>query len=97
MAAAARCACWRLRRRENICHEDSKTRRFEKLESYHIFVPWRLRGYLRASAHSGVTYAAVIPPSTVKVAPVVNDDSSEARNSADRAISTASPKRPIGM
>jgi organic hydroperoxide reductase OsmC/OhrA len=28
---------------------------------------------------SGVTYAAVIPPSTRNVAPVVNDDSSDAR------------------
>src|SRR5262245_47449059 len=37
--------------------------------------------------YSGVTYAAVIPPSTTKVEPVMNEDSSEARNSAALAIS----------
>ena len=41
--------------------------------------------------------AAVIPPSTTNVAPVTNDDSSEARNRAARAISSAWPNRPTGM
>ena len=38
-----------------------------------------------------------MPPSTTSSAPVMNEESSEARNSAARAISAASPKRPIGM
>lgn len=46
--------------------------------------------------YSGVTYAAVRPPSTRKSLPVTYDDSSEARKSAACAISAASPKRPIG-
>ena len=39
---------------------------------------------------------AVIPPSTTSSAPVMNEASSDARNSAALAISAASPKRPIG-
>src|SRR5689334_22872842 len=50
-----------------------------------------------ATAHSGVTYAAAIPPSTISDAPVMYDESSHARNSAAFAISFASPKRPSGM
>ena len=37
-----------------------------------------------------------MPPSTVNVEPVMYDESSVARNSAALAISSASPKRPIG-
>ena len=38
-----------------------------------------------------------MPPSTTRAAPVMNDDSSEARNSAPLAISSARPNRPTGM
>ena len=38
-----------------------------------------------------------MPPSTTNSVPVVKEDSSEARKSAASAISSASPKRPIGM
>src|SRR6266542_2756142 len=48
-------------------------------------------------AYSGVTYAAEMPPSTTSAAPVMNDESSQARNRAARAISAACPGRPIGM
>src|ERR1022692_3670039 len=56
------------------------------------------RGYglERASAYSGVTYAAVSPPSTRNVAPFTYEDSSLARNSAALAISRAVARRPIG-
>src|SRR6185437_4769026 len=47
--------------------------------------------------HSGVTYAAAMPPSTRNSVPVTKEDSSDARNNAARAISTASPKRPMGI
>ncbi len=47
--------------------------------------------------YSGVTYAAVIPPSTTSADPVMNEDSSEARNRAARAISSGRPNRPMGM
>lgn len=49
------------------------------------------------AAHSGVMYAPVIPPSTTNDVPVMNDDSSLARNSAAFAISSGRPKRPMGM
>src|SRR4029453_10559870 len=39
---------------------------------------------------------AVLPPSAVRICPVMNDDSSEARKMAARAISSASPMRPSG-
>ena len=39
--------------------------------------------------YSGVTYAAVMPPSTTSAAPVMNDESSDARNSAAFASSDA--------
>ena len=48
-------------------------------------------------AHSGVTYAAVMPPSMINDWPVIQLDSLDARNSAPLAISVGSPKRPIGM
>ena len=41
-------------------------------------------------------YCAVIAPSATSTVPVTNDDSSEARKSAQLAISTGSPGRPIG-
>jgi hypothetical protein len=47
--------------------------------------------------YSGVMYAAVIPPSTRKVDPFTNEDSSLARNSAAFAISSARAKRPGGI
>ena len=47
--------------------------------------------------YSGVTYAAVMPPSTRKVLPVTKEDSSDARKRTASAISRASPKRPIGI
>ena len=46
--------------------------------------------------HSGVTYAAVIPPSTTNVAPFTYDDSSLARKSAAFTISLGLARRPIG-
>ena len=39
----------------------------------------------------GVTYAAVIPPSTLNSVPVTYEDSSEAKNNAALACSIASP------
>src|SRR4029078_12686861 len=39
--------------------------------------------------YSGVTYAAVIPPSTTSAEPVMNNESSDARNSAAFANSDA--------
>ena len=48
-------------------------------------------------AHSGVTYAAVMPPSMINDWPVIQLDSLDARNSAPLAISVGSPKRPMGM
>src|SRR3954452_1476256 len=56
-----------------------------------------LRGAVDGSLHSGVMYAPVIPPSTRNDVPVMNEDSSLARNSAAFAISSARAKRPIGM
>src|SRR5438477_10045792 len=47
--------------------------------------------------HSGVIYAAVIPPSTRNVDPFTYDDSSLARNNAAFAISSGRAKRPGGM
>jgi hypothetical protein len=44
----------------------------------------------------GRDYWAVIAPSATMSAPVTNEDSSEARNSATLAISRGSPGRPIG-
>ena len=38
-----------------------------------------------------------MPPSTTRLAPVMNDDSSDARNSAACASSSARPSRPMGM
>jgi hypothetical protein len=52
----------------------------------------------RTSAfYSGVTYAAVMPPSTISDAPVMKEESSEARNSAAFASSSARPSLPMGM
>src|SRR5207249_9439118 len=55
-------------------------------------------GPLRATtlAYSGVTYAAVRPPSTRNVAPFTYDDSSLARKSAAFTISRGFASRPIG-
>lgn len=47
--------------------------------------------------YSGVTYAAVMPPSTRNVEPLTNDDSSLVRNDAAFAISSALAKRPGGI
>src|SRR6185295_12591421 len=47
--------------------------------------------------HSGVTYAAVMPPSMINDWPVIQLDSLEARNSAPLAISVGSPNLPMGM
>ena len=41
-------------------------------------------------------YCAVIAPSATNTVPVTNDDSSEARKSAQFAISRGSPGRPMG-
>ena len=38
-----------------------------------------------------------MPPSTTRAEPVMNEDSSDARNSAARAISSGRPSRPMGM
>jgi len=46
---------------------------------------------------SGVTYAALMPPSTRKVLAVMKEASSDARKQAAAAISSGSAKRPIGM
>src|SRR5581483_8269160 len=51
----------------------------------------------REPHHSGVTYAAVNPPSTRNVEPVTYDDSSEARNSAPLTTSRAFARRPVGQ
>src|SRR5579863_9647982 len=48
------------------------------------------------SVYSGVTYAAVSPPSTRNVAPLTYDDSLLARKSAALAISRAVASRPMG-
>ena len=47
--------------------------------------------------YSGVTYAAVTPPSTTNVAPLTYDDSSLARKSAAFTISRGCARRPTGM
>src|ERR1700681_433271 len=49
-----------------------------------------------AACYSGVTYAAVRPPSTRNVEPFTYDDSSLARKSAALAISRGVARRPIG-
>jgi serine/threonine protein kinase len=41
-------------------------------------------------------YCAVYPPSITRLAPVMNEDSSDARNSTPFAISSAVPRRPTG-
>ena len=46
--------------------------------------------------HVFCAYCAVIAPSATSTVPVTNDDSSEARKSAQCAISRGSPGRPIG-
>src|SRR5581483_11452897 len=51
----------------------------------------------REPHHSGVTYAAVNPPSTRNVAPVTYEDSSEARNSAPLTTSRGFARRPVGQ
>src|SRR6266487_4571686 len=56
-----------------------------------------------SSTSGGVIPAAPLPqiadwpPSTTSTWPVMNDDASEARNTAGPAISSARPHRPIGM
>ena len=47
-------------------------------------------------AYSGVTYAPVRPPSTMKFEAVTKEASSEAKNATAAAISRGSPNRPIG-
>ena len=42
-------------------------------------------------------YRAVQPPSTNTELPVMNDEASEARNTATPAISSSSPQRPSGI
>src|SRR5215469_16523947 len=44
----------------------------------------------------GISQSAVPPPSTTNVAPVMNDESSEARKSTALAISSGVPTRPKG-
>src|SRR5262249_48234672 len=52
----------------------------------------------QVDAHqSGVTYAAVRPPSTRKVEPVTYDDSSEARKSAPFTTWRGMARRPVGQ
>jgi hypothetical protein len=46
---------------------------------------------------AALVYCAVDPPSTTKAAPVANDESSEARKSAMRAISSGCASRSIGL
>src|SRR5262249_36528963 len=50
-----------------------------------------------ARPHSGVTYAAVRPPSTRNVEPVTYDDSSLARKSAPFTSSRGLARRPVGQ
>src|SRR5712692_1087589 len=50
----------------------------------------------RGGCYSGVTYAALSPPSTRNVAPLTKRESSPARNSEELAISRAFARRPIG-
>ena len=56
----------------------------------------RCAGSAGALSYSGVTYAAVRPPSTRNVAPFTYDDSSLARKSAALTISRGFASRPIG-
>lgn len=49
-----------------------------------------------SSPSMAAPYSAVYPPSMASSAPVMNDDSSEARNRMALAISSGSPIRPIG-
>src|SRR6266498_2267881 len=49
---------------------------------------------VEAIAHAFPSHIAVQPPSTAKIAPVMYDDSSDARNSAAYATSCGVPIRP---
>src|SRR6476661_4212866 len=57
---------------------------------------WPVPTSLLPPPQRGVTYAPEMPPSTRKVEAVMKLDSSEARKSTALAISSGSPKRPIG-
>lgn len=46
---------------------------------------------------AGAIYTKYCPPLAVNVEPVIKPASSEARNTTQRAISSGSPRRPIGM
>ena len=75
----------------------------DKLKNYQQDGDWNLMVSFQSDPVSlhrfywGVTYAEVIPPSTSKLAPVIYELSGDARKSAAFAISSASPKRPMGM
>ena len=61
----------------------------ERLEGQHASTLLQVASTRPAApGHSGVTYAAVIPPSTTSAEPVTKDASSDARNSAATAISS---------
>ena len=47
-----------------------------------------MTGVIRAPPYTGVTYAALIPPSTRNVDAVMNDESSLARKATAAAISS---------
>ena len=50
----------------------------------------------RRSIPRSRAYFAVRPPSSTSSAPVISDESSEARNTTARATSSARPRRPMG-
>src|SRR5262249_40290937 len=52
---------------------------------------------VRAAAVAARYASAIAPPSTTMWAPVMNEASSEARNRAQRAMSSGSPTRPSGI
>src|ERR1019366_805460 len=56
-----------------------------------------VHGLWRSRDQNGVTYAPVIPPSTMNCDAVMKLDSSLARNSTALAISSGSANRPTGM
>src|SRR6185437_2623564 len=59
----------------------------------------RSREQLVARRHCAprCVYAKYCPPLAVSVEPVISPASSEARNTTQRAISSGSPRRPIGI
>src|SRR4029434_1050875 len=64
-----------------------------RLEHFHRTIISQLEGVEQDAQGD----AAMAPPSTMTCVPDMNDDASEARKSAHRAMSSGSPTRPSGM